>query len=76
MADASFADSRDFTNFHIASEDFVHAVVHRAFAPLRRRAKYKQLSRELHGLSDLHLAELGIARHEIRRIARKGSRGA
>ena len=70
MADASFAESN---TFHIASEDAVHSLVHRVFAPLRRHAKYKMLSRELHNLSDRELSDLGIARAQIRRIAQEGA---
>ncbi len=71
MADASFAENH---SFHIASEDAIHALVRRVFAPLRRHAKYTMLSRELHSLSDRELNDLGFARSQIRRIAREGAR--
>ena len=71
MADASFAENH---SFHIASEDAIHALVHRVFAPLRRHAKYKILSRELHSLNDRELNDLGISRAQIRGIAQEGAR--
>ena len=71
MADASYVENH---SFHIASEDAVHTLVHRVFAPLRRHAKYTMLSRELHSLSDRELSDLGIARAQIRHIAQEGAR--
>ncbi len=71
MADASFAENH---SFHIASEDAIHALIHRVFAPLRRHANYKLLSRELHSLSNRALSDLGISRTQIRCIAHEGAR--
>lgn len=71
MADASFAEKE---SFHIASEDAIHALVHRVFAPLRRHAKYTMLAHEMYGMSDRELHDLGIARSQIRQIAREGAR--
>jgi uncharacterized protein YjiS (DUF1127 family) len=41
---------------------------------LRRRAAYRQIVAELSGYSDRNLADLGIARYEIERLAREGAR--
>lgn len=71
MADASFAENH---SFHIASEDAIHALIHRVFAPLRRHAKYTMLSRELHSLSNRELSDLGNSRTQIRHIAHDAAR--
>lgn len=55
-------------------ERFVHALVSAIFAPQRRRAKYAQTIREMAAYSNSELAEFGIARTDIPRIAREAAR--
>lgn len=40
---------------------------------LRRRAAYRKIVRELSEYSDRNLADLGIARYDIDRLAREGA---
>lgn len=48
----------------------------RIFAPLRRYAEYSRIVAELSEFRDRDLRDMGIARTDIKRIAREGSRGA
>ncbi len=45
------------------------------FEYFKRCKKYKQTVRELQMMSDRELYDIGISRHDIRRVAREASNG-
>ena len=74
MTYTSFDDHAGIPSSVGPMEQAVHSLVHNLFTPLRRAAKYRQLTRELSGLNNRELAQLGLARRDIRRIARESAR--
>ena len=56
-------------------ENSLHSAIAAIVAPLRRRAEFHRIYNELARCSDRDLADIGIARSDIARIAREGSRG-
>lgn len=70
------AQSQSFTLVALDRvETSFNAAIAAIIAPLRQRAEYNRVYNELARCSDRDLADIGIARSDIPRIAREGSRG-